>query len=65
MPDDLGAALMGHTDSTMGRLYGARAAHPSQRHKVIVRRFGMPRLVEAISAVQFLTINLEAMRWRP
>jgi hypothetical protein len=39
--DDLGAALMGWGDSTMGRLYGARAKHPSQRYKVIVQRFGM------------------------
>jgi hypothetical protein len=30
-----------------------------------VGRYGMPRLVEAISAVQFPTINLEAVRWRP
>jgi integrase len=65
VPEDLNDALTGHSNRSVGRSYGARARHPSQRHKVIVQRFGMPRLVEAISAVQFPTINLEAMCWRP
>ena len=65
VPEDLQDALTGHSNRTVGRSYGARARHPSQRHKVIVERYGMPRLVEAISAVQFPTINLAAVRWRP
>jgi integrase len=65
VPEDLNDALTGHSNHSVGRSYGARARHPSQRHKVIVERYGMPRLVEAISAVQFPTINLKAVRWRP
>jgi hypothetical protein len=37
-----------------------RARHAKQRHKVIVERFGMPRLVEAIGKV---TIR-QAVFWR-
>jgi integrase len=65
VPEDLNDALTGHSNHSVGRSYGARARHPSQRHKVIVERYGMQRLVEAISAVQFPTIDLEAVRWRP
>ncbi len=35
----------------------------TQRHKVIVDRFGMPRLVEAIEKVGYPTIDLQAVRW--
>jgi hypothetical protein len=64
LQEDLSDALTGHSGGRVGRQYGARARHPSQRHKVIVERYGMPRVVEAISAVRFPTINLEAVRWR-
>jgi integrase len=63
--EDLSDALTGHSSKSVGRSYGARARHPSQRHKVIVERYGMLRLMNAIGAVQFPTINLEAVRWRP
>jgi hypothetical protein len=44
VPEDLNDALTGHSNYSVGRSYGARARHPSQRHKVIVERYGMPRL---------------------
>jgi integrase len=65
VPEDLQDALTGHTNRTVGRTYGARPGHSSQRHKVIVRRYGMPRLIETIGRVQYPTIDIEAVWWRP
>jgi hypothetical protein len=62
--EGLSDALTGHSNKTVGRTYGARAKHPSQRHKVIVQRFGMPRLVEAIGRVAYPSIDLEAVQWK-
>src|SRR5262249_25183623 len=56
--EDLSDALTGHSVATVGRSYGARARHANQRHKIIVERFGMPRLVEAIGRVAYPTIGL-------
>ncbi len=63
--EDLSDALTGHSAATVGRSYGARARHAKQRHKVIVERFGMPRLVAAIEKVGYPTIDLQAVRWPP
>jgi hypothetical protein len=63
--EDLSDALTGHSVATVGRSYGARARHGSQRHKVIVARFGMPRLVEAIEKVDYPSIDLEAVSCVP
>jgi hypothetical protein len=63
--EDLNDALTGHSNHSVGRSYGARARHPSQRHKVIVERYGMPRLIETLGRVQYPRIELEAVRWRP
>jgi integrase len=60
--EDLSDALTGHSVGTVGRSYGARARHAKQRHKVIVERFGMARLVEAIGQVSYPTIDLQAVR---
>jgi integrase len=65
IPEDLNDALTGHSNHSVGRSYGARARHHSQRHRVIVDRFGMARLVEAVSRVQYPSIDLGAVRWRP
>jgi sulfite reductase beta subunit-like hemoprotein len=59
----LSDALTGHSMATVGRSYGARARHGKQRHKIIVDRFGMPRLVEAIETVGYPTIDLQDVRW--
>jgi integrase len=60
--EDLNDALTGHSNHSVGRSYGARARHQSQRHKVIVGRYGMPRLVEAVTGVQYPSIELRAIR---
>jgi integrase len=59
--EDLNDALMGHSVATVGRSYGSRARHGKQRHKIIVDRFGMRRLVEAIEKVGYPTIDLHAV----
>jgi integrase len=64
IPEDLSDALTGHSVGTVGRGYGARARHAKQRHKVIVERFGMVRLVEAIGQVSYPTIDLQRVCWR-
>jgi integrase len=64
VPEDLNDALTGHVVRTVGRRYGARSRHPTQRHKVIVERYGMARLVEAVGKVQYPNIDLQAVRWR-
>jgi hypothetical protein len=60
--EDLNDALTGHTNHTVGRSYGARARHAKERHKVIVDRFGMAQLVEAIGRVKYPSIDLQAVR---
>jgi integrase len=61
--EDLSDALTGHSNKSVGRSYGARARHPSQRHKVIVERYGMQRLMEAIGAVRYPGVDLQAIKW--
>jgi integrase len=63
VPEDLNDAITGHSNGSVGRAYGARATHHSQRHKVIVQRYGMQRLVEAVCGVQF-PIDLSIIQWR-
>jgi integrase len=64
VPEDLNDALCGHSNSTVGRSYGARARHPSQAHKIILQRYGLPRLVGAVSGVEYPNIDLQIVRWR-
>jgi len=64
VPEDLNDALMGHSVATIGRRYGARARHAKHRHKVIIDRFGMAQLVEAIGKVSYPAIDLQAVCWR-
>jgi integrase len=64
IPEDLNDALTGHSNRTVGRSYGARARHPSQRHKVILERYGLPRLAEAVGKVEYRSVDLQAVRWR-
>jgi integrase len=59
--EDLNDALTGHTNQTVGRSYGARARHAKEHHKVIVDRFGMAQLVEAIGRVKYPSIDLQAV----
>jgi integrase len=62
--EDLNDALTGHSEKTVGRGYGARARHPTQRHKTIIDRFGMPKMIEAIGKVRYPSVDLQAVRWR-
>jgi integrase len=56
VPEDLNDALMGQTGlGTVARSYGA---------KEIVRRFGMPALVRAVSKVKYPGLNLSRVRAR-
>jgi integrase len=64
VPEDLSDALTGHSVGTVGRGYGARARHAKQRHRVIVERFGMARLVEAVGQVSYPTVDLQSVCWR-
>src|SRR5262249_53994436 len=45
--EELSDALTGHSNTTVGRSYGAR--HAKHRHKTIIDRFGMAQMVEAIA----------------
>jgi integrase len=60
--EELREAIMGHTVKTVGRGYGAR--HAKHRHKTIIDRFTMPRIVDAIGKVKYPTIDLQAVHWR-
>lgn len=53
IPEDLNDALTGHSNSTVGRGYGA---------KEIVRRFGMPTLKDAIDRVTYKGLVLPQSR---
>jgi integrase len=64
VPEDLSDALTGHSVATIGRRYGARARHAKHRHKVIIDRFGMAQLVEAIGKVKYPSIDLQSVCWR-
>jgi hypothetical protein len=64
VPEDLNDALTGHSNRTVGRSYGARAGHPSQRH-IILERYGLPRLVEAVSEVEYPSIDPKTVCRRP
>ncbi len=60
--EDLSDALTGHGGGGVGRRYGARPGHAKQRHKQIVHRFGTPRMVSAVEAVNYSGIDLPVMR---
>jgi integrase len=62
IPEDLNDALTGHVVRTVGRRYGARSRHPTQRHKIIVERYGMAQLVEAVGKVHYPSIDLQAIK---
>jgi integrase len=62
--EELSDALTGHSNSTVGRSYGARARHAKQRHKVIIDRFGMVQMVEAIGKVKYPSVDLQAVHWQ-
>ena len=49
VPEDLNDALTGHSNSSVGRGYGA---------KEILRRFGMDALKDAIYSVKYKELNL-------
>ena len=53
--EDLNDALTGHSAPTMGRRYG---------HKIIVERFGMARLAEAVAKVNYNGLDLSAIHWK-
>ena len=63
IPDDLVEALSGRSLPTVGRGYGARPTHKRQRHRVIVERYSMARLIETVDKVAYPSINLKAVRW--
>lgn len=53
IPEDLNDALTGHSNSTVGRGYGARET---------VRRFGMQALKGAIESVKYKGLRLSQVR---
>jgi integrase len=55
VPEDLNDALTGHLPHNVGGKYG---------HKVIVKRFGMPRLVDAIAKMDYPNLDLTAIHWK-
>src|SRR5262249_34256836 len=59
---DLNDALTGHVVRIVGRRYGARSRHPTQRHRISVDRYGMAQLVEAIGKVHYPSIDLQAIK---
>ena len=53
--------MTGHSFATVERRYGARAPHAKHRHEVIIERFGMARLIEAIKTVNYPTVDLQGV----
>jgi len=53
--EDLNDALTGHSGGGVGRRYGA---------KEMVRRFGLPRLAEAVAAVKYPGLELSHLYTR-
>jgi len=54
IPEDLNDAVMGHSNPTVGRSYGA---------KEVVRRFGMDALKHAVYGVSYRGLNLSKVRF--
>jgi integrase len=54
--EDVNDALTGHSNSSVGRGYGA---------KETVRRFGMPTLKDAVARVTYKGLNLTNVRFQP
>ncbi|MBR1285404.1 site-specific integrase [Bradyrhizobium sp. AUGA SZCCT0177] len=57
VPEDLGDALTGHSNQSVGRSYGAKGAD------AMVRRFTLPRMVAAIERVTYSGLDLTALKW--
>ena len=59
VPEDLNDALAGQKHSSVGRSYGAKQKSGA---KDIVRRFGMPRLKDAVYAVKYEGLKLSKLK---
>jgi len=59
VPEDLNDALAGQKNSSVGRSYGAKQKSGA---KDIVRRFGMPRLRDAVHGVKFEGLKLSKVK---
>jgi integrase len=59
VPEDLNDALAGQKNSSVGRSYGAKQKSGA---KDIVRRFGMPRLKDAVYAVKYEGLKLSKVK---
>jgi integrase len=59
VPEDLNDALAGQKNSSVGRSYGAKQKSGA---KDIVRRFGMPRLKDAVYAVKYEGLKLSKLK---
>ena len=57
VPEDLGDALTGHSNQSVGRSYGAKGAD------AMIRRFTLPRMVAAIERVTYPGLDLSALKW--
>jgi integrase len=57
--EDLNDALLGQKNSSVGRSYGAKQKSGA---KDIVRRFGMPRLKDAVYAVRYEGLKLSKVK---
>jgi integrase len=61
--EELNDALLGQNSApSVARGYGAR--HPKHRHRTIIERFGLAQIVEAVSKVNYPTVDLQAVRWK-
>jgi hypothetical protein len=59
VPEDLNDALAGQKNSSVGRSYGAKQKSGA---KDIVRRFGMPRLRDAVYGVKYEGLKLSKVK---
>jgi integrase len=59
VPEDLNDALAGQKNSSVGRSYGAKQKSGA---KDIVRRFGMPRLRDAVHGVKYEGLKLSKVK---
>ena len=57
VPEDLGDALTGHSNQSVGRSYGAKGAD------AVIRRFTLQRLVAAIECVAYAGLDLSTLKW--
>jgi integrase len=62
VPEDLNDALAGQKNSSVGRSYGAKQKSGA---KDIVRRFGMPRLRDAVYGVKYEGLKLSKVTPQP